>query len=170
MGFDLALQLGFSLPDVIVYPTGGGTGLIGMWKAFAELEALGLIGHHRPRMVAVQASGCAPIVHAFAAGERHAKRVDDAHTIASGIRVPAAIGDFLILDALRESGGFAIAVDDPTTGERLFEHVPNGLELCAIGTNGFPVWRRSSRSLSLAKRGGSESPTSKRRGRLGPTA
>lgn len=144
MGFELALQLGFSLPDVILYPTGGGTGLIGMWKAFAELEALGLIGHHRPRMVAVQASGCAPIVHAFAAGERHAKRVDDAHTIASGIRVPAAIGDFLILDALRESGGFAIAVDDEAILAARDEVArTEGLLLCPEGAATWAAYRRA---------------------------
>jgi threonine synthase len=112
MGIELAEQLGWSLPDVIFYPTGGGTGLIGMWKAFAELEAAGLIGSARPRMVAVQASGCAPIVRAWEAGEEQAAPWQDAHTIAAGIRVPAAIGDFLILRAVRESGGFAIAVAD----------------------------------------------------------
>ena len=112
MGLELAEQLGWDLPDAIFYPTGGGTGLIGMWKAFAELEAIGLIGAKRPRMFAVQASGCAPIVHAFESGATHATRVEHAHTIAHGIRVPAALGDFLILAAVRESGGAAIAVDD----------------------------------------------------------
>lgn len=112
MGLELAEQLGWTLPDVILYPTGGGTGLIGMWKAFAELGELGWIDAKRPRMVAVQASGCAPIVRTFENGERHAVRWDDAHTVAAGIRVPQAVGDFLILDAVRESGGFAIAVDD----------------------------------------------------------
>ncbi len=112
MGIELLEQLGWEVPDVIVYPTGGGTGLIGMWKAFDELEAMGWIGKERPRMVAVQATGCAPMVRAFEAGERHATRWEGAHTIASGIRVPAAVGDFLILDAIRESGGTAIAVDD----------------------------------------------------------
>ena len=111
MGLELAEQLGWELPDVIFYPTGGGTGLIGMWKAFAELEAIGFIGKKRPRMVAVQAAGCAPMVRAFEAGEEHAPRWENAHTIASGIRVPQAVGDFLILRAVRESGGFAIAVD-----------------------------------------------------------
>src|SRR5204863_1415113 len=111
MGLELAEQLGWELPDVIFYPTGGGTGLIGMWKAFAELEAIGFIGPKRPRMVAVQAAGCAPIVRAFDAGAEHAPRWEDAHTIAAGIRVPQAIGDFLILRAVRESGGFAVAVD-----------------------------------------------------------
>ena len=112
MGLELAEQLGWQVPDVIFYPTGGGTGLIGMWKAFAELEAIGFIGAKRPRMVAVQAAGCAPMVKAFEAGEEHAPRWENAHTIASGIRVPQAVGDFLILRAVRESKGFAIAVDD----------------------------------------------------------
>ncbi|MBT4937807.1 MAG: threonine synthase [Rhodospirillaceae bacterium] len=112
MGLELAEQLGWQVPDIILYPTGGGTGLIGMWKAFAELEAIGWIGSKRPRMVAVQASGCAPIVKAFEDGTKHAEPWVDAHTIAAGIRVPAAIGDFLILDAVRESNGFAVAVDD----------------------------------------------------------
>ncbi|MPZ53562.1 MAG: threonine synthase [Acidimicrobiia bacterium] len=112
MGLELAEQLGWEVPDVIFYPTGGGTGLIGMWKAFAELAAVGWLGADRPRMVAVQASGCAPIVKAFEDGADHAEEWQDAHTVASGIRVPAAIGDFLILDAVRESDGFAIAVTD----------------------------------------------------------
>ncbi|MCH7817064.1 MAG: threonine synthase [Proteobacteria bacterium] len=112
MGLELAEQLNWEVPDVIIYPTGGGTGLIGMWKAFNELEAIGWIGSKRPRMVAVQAEGCAPIVKAFKEGTRHAEPWPNASTIASGIRVPAAIGDFLILDAIRESGGFAVAVSD----------------------------------------------------------
>jgi threonine synthase len=112
MGLELAEQLDWQLPDVILYPTGGGTGLIGMWKAFDELEAIGWIGSQRPRMVAVQASGCAPIVKAFEEGTKHAALWPNAHTQAAGIRVPAAIGDFLILDAVRNSGGFATAVDD----------------------------------------------------------
>jgi threonine synthase len=112
MGLELAEQLGWELPDVIFYPTGGGTGLIGMWKAFAELEAIGFIGSKRPRMVAVQATGCAPMVRAFEAGDETAPRWEDAHTVASGIRVPQAVGDFLILRAVRESSGFAIAVSD----------------------------------------------------------
>jgi len=112
MGLELAEQLGWQVPDVILYPTGGGTGLIGMWKAFAELEAIGFIGKKRPRMVAVQATGCAPMVRAYEAGEEHAPRFENAHTIAAGIRVPQAVGDFLMLRAVRESGGFAIAVTD----------------------------------------------------------
>ena len=117
MGFELAEQLGWRLPDVIVYPTGGGTGLVGMWKAFDELEALGLIGPQRPRMVSVQSEGCAPIVRAFEAGERFAEPWQDAHTRASGIRVPSAVGDFLILDSLRESNGTAIAVPEDAISE-----------------------------------------------------
>ena len=113
MGLELAAQLGWKLPDAIFYPTGGGTGLIGMWKAFDELEALGWIGAKRPRMYAVQASGCAPIVRAFEAGEEHAERWEGAATVAAGIRVPKAVGDFLILRAVRESGGAALAVGDP---------------------------------------------------------
>ncbi len=112
MGYELAEQLGWELPDVILYPTGGGTGLIGMWKAFDEMERLGWIGSARPRMVSVQASGCAPIVRAFESGAESADEFPNAHTVASGLRVPRAIGDFLILRALRESGGTAIAVDD----------------------------------------------------------
>jgi len=112
MGLELADQLGWDVPDVIFYPTGGGTGLIGMWKAFDELGKIGWIGPKRPRMVAVQATGCAPMVKAFQDGVEHAPLWENAHTVAAGIRVPAAIGDFLILRAIRESNGFAIAVDD----------------------------------------------------------
>jgi threonine synthase len=112
MGLELADQLGWTLPDVIFYPTGGGTGLIGMWKAFDELGRIGWIDEKRPRMVAVQAAGCAPIVRAFDEGLDHAPLWKDAHTVAAGIRVPGAIGDFLMLRAIRESNGFAIAVDD----------------------------------------------------------
>ena len=112
MGLELADQLGWQVPDVIIYPTGGGTGLIGMWKAFQELAAVGWLRGPLPRMVAVQASGCAPIVRAYETGSRSAEPWRDAHTIAAGIRVPSAIGDFLILDAIADSGGFAVAVDD----------------------------------------------------------
>lgn len=112
LGYELAEQFDWELPDVIIYPTGGGTGLIGMWKAFDEMEKMGWIGPKRPRMVTVQASGCAPIVRAFEAGERFAVEFPDASTVASGLRVPRAIGDFLILDALRESGGTAVDVTD----------------------------------------------------------
>ena len=112
MGYELAEQLDWTLPDVIIYPTGGGTGLIGMWKAFDELEQLGLIDARRPRMVSVQSTGCAPIVKAFQEGSEHAAPWPNARTIADGLRVPAAIGDFLILRALRESHGIAVAVSD----------------------------------------------------------
>jgi threonine synthase len=112
MGYEIAEQLAWTLPDVIIYPTGGGTGLVGMWKAFDEMQALGWIGPKRPRMISVQAAGCAPIVRAFEKGERSAEEFPNAATVASGLRVPKAIGDFLILDALRESGGTAIAVTD----------------------------------------------------------
>jgi threonine synthase len=113
MGLELAEQMGWELPDVIVYPTGGGTGLIGMWKAFAELCQLGWLAEERlPRMVAVQSNGCCPIVRAFASGARHAEPFENAATIASGLRVPAAVGDFMILDAVRASGGRAVAVEE----------------------------------------------------------
>jgi threonine synthase len=112
MGYELAEQLGWRLPDLIIYPTGGGTGLIGMWKAFDEMEQLGWIGNKRPRMISVQAEGCAPIARAFAANAVTATAVENAHTIAAGLRVPRAIGDFIILDIIRRSGGSAIAVSD----------------------------------------------------------
>ncbi len=110
MGLELAEQLGWRLPDVILYPTGGGTGLIGMWKAFAELRALGWLSESKmPRLIACQSDGCAPIVRAFDRGERFAEPFANARTIASGLRVPAALGDFMILDAVRERGGKALA-------------------------------------------------------------
>ncbi|HWM85839.1 MAG TPA: threonine synthase [Kofleriaceae bacterium] len=116
MGYELVEQMD-RLPDVIVYPTGGGTGLVGMWKAFDEMEALGWIGGERPRMVSVQAEGCAPIVDAWQRGLERAEPWPDARTIASGLRVPRAIGDFLILRAVRDSGGTALAVSDPAMVE-----------------------------------------------------
>jgi len=112
LGYELAEQFNWELPDLVLYPTGGGTGLVGMWKAFDEMQALGWIGTERPRMFAVQATGCAPIVRAFEAGEKSAGEFPNAHTIASGLRVPKAIGDFLILNILRQSNGGAIAVAD----------------------------------------------------------
>ncbi|HEX5131478.1 MAG TPA: threonine synthase [Candidatus Krumholzibacteria bacterium] len=112
LGYEMAEQLGWSLPDVVIYPTGGGTGLVGMWKAFDEMEAMGWIGATRPRMVSVQSDGCAPIVRAFASGAETAAMFEDAHTLADGLRVPAAVGDRLILDAVRRSGGTAVAVTD----------------------------------------------------------
>jgi threonine synthase len=131
MGIELAEQLGWQLPDVIFYPTGGGTGIIGMWKAFAELEAIGWIGHKRPRMVVVQAEGCAPMVKAWEEGAEHAPRWEDAHTFAAGIRVPQAVGDFLILRAIRESRGFAIAVsEDAIAGAWREVAAEEGMLLC----------------------------------------
>src|SRR3982751_6044234 len=112
LGYELAEQMDWTLPDVVLYPTGGGTGLIGMWKAFDEMETLGWIGPERPRMFTVQASGCAPIVRAFEAGEKFAAEFPDAHTLASGLRVPKAVGDFIMLDILRKSGGGAVTVED----------------------------------------------------------
>jgi threonine synthase len=124
MGIELAEQGGWGetcLPDVIIYPTGGGTGIVGMWKAFDELEALGWIGPRRPRMIVVQAEGCAPIVRAFEAGATHAEPWVDAQTIAAGIRVPAAIGDYLILEAVRESRGTAVTVSEQEIVEAQIE-------------------------------------------------
>ena len=142
MGLELAEQMDWELPDVIFYPTGGGTGLIGMWKAFAELAAIGWIGDKRPRMVAVQASGCAPIVKAFEAGVEHAELWPDAHTVAAGIRVPAAIGDFLILRAVRESNGFAIAVSDAAIIAARDEVArEEGLLLCPEGAATYAAYR-----------------------------
>ncbi|HEY0447014.1 MAG TPA: threonine synthase [Allosphingosinicella sp.] len=144
MGLELAEQLGWRLPDVIFYPTGGGTGLIGMWKAFAELEALGFIGAERPRMVAVQAEGCAPIVKAWADGEEHAPRWEGAHTVAAGIRVPRAVGDFLILRAVRESNGFAMAVSDEALSEAVDEAARlDGFLLCPEGGATLAAYRRA---------------------------
>ena len=134
MGLELAEQLDWKLPDVILYPTGGGTGLIGMWKAFDELESIGWIDSKRPRMIAVQAEGCAPIVRAFEAGDTHAEPWLDAFTQAAGIRVPVAIGDFLILRAVRDSNGFATAVSDDDIFETQAEIARHdGLLLCPEG-------------------------------------
>ena len=144
MGLELAAQLGWRLPKAIFYPTGGGTGLIGMWKAFDELEQLGWIGPERPKMFAVQASGCAPIVRAFEAGEVHAERLEDAHTIAAGIRVPKAIGDFLILRAVRQSGGKAVAVGDPAILRAADDCArKDGLLLCPEGGATLAAYRQA---------------------------
>ncbi len=133
MGFELWEQLG-GLPDAVVYPTGGGTGLIGMWKAFDELEAMGLVGPERPRMVAVQAEGCAPIVRAFEAGEERATAWDDPSTIAPGIRVPAPFADDLILQTLRASDGLAVAVDDDAIRSAVAEISRlSGVDACPEG-------------------------------------
>lgn len=112
MGYELAEQLNWELPDAVLYPTGGGTGLVGMWKAFDEMQEMGWISSKRPRMISVQASGCAPIVEAFEQNLNHGANIENAHTVASGLRVPKAVGDFIILDILRKSGGTAIAVTD----------------------------------------------------------
>jgi threonine synthase len=112
MGYELCEQLGWTLPDAIFYPTGGGVGMIGMWKAFAEMEALGWIGSERPKMIAVQAAGCQPVVRAYSQDETESVFWQDAYTVASGLRVPKPLGDFLILDAVRSSGGVALAVTD----------------------------------------------------------
>jgi threonine synthase len=117
MGYELFEQLGGRLPDVIIYPTGGGTGLVGMWKAFDEMEQLGWIGSDRPRMISVQATGCAPIVRAWEEGRTDAPPWENAHTYASGLRVPRAVGDFLMLDAIRDSNGAALAVPDEAMEE-----------------------------------------------------
>ncbi len=146
MGLELAEQMGWTLPDVIFYPTGGGTGLIGMWKAFAELKAIGWLAEDAPlpRMVAVQAAGCAPIVRAWEAGEEFAPLWKGAHTVAAGIRVPVAIGDFLIIRAVNDSGGFAIAVDDGAI-LAVVEEVARteGLMLCPEGAATFAAWRQA---------------------------
>ncbi len=140
LGLELAEQLGWSLPDAIVYPTGGGTGIVGMWKAFAELEEMGLIGPERPKMIVVQAENCAPIVRAFRENTPHARLWENASTIAAGMRVPVAIGDYLILDAIRASGGTAITVTDAellegvrlaATTEGLFVSPESGAALIA---------------------------------------
>jgi threonine synthase len=152
MGLELAEQLGWRVPDVIFYPTGGGTGLIGMWKAFAELEAIGFIGSKRPRMVAVQAAGCAPMVRAFEAGVEHAPRWENAQTIASGIRVPQAIGDFLILRAVRESGGFAIAVSDEEISAALDEVArKQGFLMCPEGAATYAAYQQSLRDGRVSR-------------------
>ena len=142
MGFELAEQLEWKLPQAIFYPTGGGTGLIGMWKAFDELEAVGLIGPERPRMFAIQAAGCAPIVRAFDAGEEFATRWEGAVTVATGIRVPKAVGDFLILRAVRASGGSALAVDEQAIVQAVEDVArDDGMLLCPEGGAVVAGWR-----------------------------
>ena len=142
MGFELVEQLGWKVPDAIFYPTGGGTGLIGMWKAFDELEAVGLIGPERPRMYAVQAAGCAPMVRAFERGDEFAERWEGAATVATGIRVPSAVGDFLILRAVRESGGSAIAVEEQDILQAVEDAArDDGMLLCPEGGAVLAGWR-----------------------------
>ena len=144
MGLEIAEQMGWELPDAIFYPTGGGTGLIGMWKAFEELEAMGWISSKRPRMIAVQATGCAPIVKAYEDGVEHAPVWQNAHTAAAGIRVPIAVGDFLILRAVRDSGGFAIAVTDEAIFAARDEVArEEGLLLCPEGAATFAAYKEA---------------------------
>ncbi|WP_278376658.1 threonine synthase [Sphingobium yanoikuyae] len=144
MGLELAEQLGWELPDAIFYPTGGGTGLIGMWKAFDELEKIGFIGSKRPKMFAVQAEGCAPMVRAFEQGVEFAERWEDAQIIAMGIRVPKAVGDFLILRAVRESGGAALAVSDAAIAAAVRDVArDDGLLLCPEGGATLAAYQRA---------------------------
>jgi threonine synthase len=144
MGFELAEQLGWELPDAIFYPTGGGTGLIGMWKGFDELEAVGLIGSKRPRMYAVQAEGCAPMVRAFEHGEEFAERWENPATVATGIRVPKAVGDFLILRAVRESGGAGIAVSEDAILQAVEDAAQDdGFLFCPEGGAVLAAWRQA---------------------------
>ncbi len=143
MGLELAEQFDWELPDLIFYPTGGGTGLIGMVKAFEELEAIGWIGAKRPRMVAVQASGCAPIVKAWEEGAEHAELWEGAHTVATGIRVPAAVGDFLILRGVRTTNGFATAVDDEAIEAARAEVADlEGILLCPEGAATYAAYKK----------------------------
>jgi threonine synthase len=144
MGLELVEQLGWKVPDAIFYPTGGGTGLIGMWKAFDEMEAVGLIGPERPRMYAVQAAGCAPMVRAFERGDEFAERWEGAATVATGIRVPSAVGDFLILRAVRESGGAAIAVEEEAILQAVEDSArDDGMLLCPEGGAVLAAWRKA---------------------------
>jgi threonine synthase len=144
MGLELVEQLGWHVPDAIFYPTGGGTGLIGMWKAFDELEALGWIGSERPRMYAVQAASCAPIVRAFEQGEEFAERWEGAATVATGIRVPKAVGDFLILRSVRDSGGMALAVQEQEILEAVEDVArDDGMLLCPEGAAVVAAWRQA---------------------------
>jgi threonine synthase len=144
MGLELAEQFGWELPDAIFYPTGGGTGLIGMWKGFDELEKIGLIGSKRPRMFAVQAAGCAPMVRAWENGDEFAERWEGAATMATGIRVPKAVGDFLILRAVRESGGAGIAVEEEAIMEAVDDAARlDGMLLCPEGGAVLAAWRQA---------------------------
>lgn len=152
MGLELAEQFAWDLPDWIFYPTGGGTGLIGMWKAFDELEAIGWIGPKRPKMVAVQATGSAPIVRAWERGEEHAPLWEDASTYAAGIRVPIAVGDFLIIRAVRASDGYCVAVDDDDIRNALDEMArEEGLLLCPEGAATYAAYRRAVRERRIRR-------------------
>jgi len=151
MGLELAEQFGWQLPDVILYPTGGGTGLIGMWKAFQELQAIGWLTGKLPRMVAVQATGCAPIVRAYESGAEFAELFPNAHTVAAGIRVPVAVGDFLMLRAIRDSGGFAVAVDDEAILEARREVADReGFLMCPEGAATYAAYRQELASGRIA--------------------
>ena len=143
MGLELATQFGWKLPEAIFYPTGGGTGLIGMWKAFAEMLELGWIDGPLPKMIAVQAEGCAPMVRAYESGAEFAERWEDAHTVAAGIRVPQAVGDFLILRAVRESGGRAMAVSESQIVDSWKSVARDeGVLLCPEGAATHAAWRQ----------------------------
>jgi len=152
MGLELAAQWGWKLPEAIFYPAGGGTGLIGMWKAFAEMRALGWLEGPLPKMIAVQAEGCAPMVRAWEAGEKFAQRWEDASTVAAGIRVPQAVGDFLILRAVRESGGKAIAVSE-TEIVRSWQSLATreGILMCPEGAATHAAWKRMTDAGELAR-------------------
>jgi threonine synthase len=153
MGYEIAEQMEFRLPDVVVYPTGGGTGLIGMWKAFEEMEALGWIGAARPRMIAVQAAGCAPIVRAFESGGAAAEAWADPATVASGLRVPSSLGDRLILQALRASGGVAVAVDDREMIESsALVAAREGIDACPEGGAAIAAVRRLTAARTITAR------------------
>ena len=153
MGYELAEQFGWKLPDVIIYPTGGGTGLIGMWKAFAEMKELGWLESEKlPRMVSVQSSGCAPIVRAFEQNLDHAPKWENASTFAAGLRVPAAVGDALMLNALRESNGTAIAVDDSDIATALKEFSEaEGIFVCPEGAATWAACKKLLEDNWLAK-------------------
>ncbi|MDE2723331.1 MAG: threonine synthase [Gemmatimonadota bacterium] len=143
MGYELAEQFDWELPEVVIYPTGGGTGLIGMWKAFDEMEQMGWIGPERPRMISVQAAGCAPIVRAYSAGDEHAEPWIDPETIAAGLRVPAAVGDFLMLKAIRDSGGCALSVTD--------EELMASASKMAVAVGSFPAPEGAATLATLEK-------------------
>ena len=143
MGYELAEQFDWELPEVVIYPTGGGTGLIGMWKAFDEMEQMGWIGSERPRMISVQAAGCAPIVRAYSAGDEHAEPWIDPETIAAGLRVPAAVGDFLMLKAIRDSGGCALSVTD--------EELMASASKMAVAVGSFPAPEGAATLAALEK-------------------
>src|ERR1700738_5141724 len=151
LGYEIAEQLNWKLPDVIFYPTGGGTGLIGLWKAFDEIEKLGWIDNQRPRMFSVQAIGCAPIIRAFEAGEKFAAEFPNAHTLASGLRVPKAVGDFIMLDILRKSGGGGVTVeDDEMIGATRDVGAAEGLFVAPEGAACFVALRKLLRAGKIA--------------------